>query len=113
MAASPISRHRFYSRDRTAADIAIVRGLDKIASIRLARGGTIESLADLDEQALIAHPGQVTAGNANVREIARSHHSPILGERHCAFSQCRLRSASGGNSGRAVAISLSYLDGGL
>ena len=66
MAASPISRQSFYSRDRIAADIAILRELAKIGSCRLLIGGAINAVADLDEQTLVAHSGQITAGNSNV-----------------------------------------------
>ena len=66
IAASPISRQGLHSRDRTAADIAILRGLAKIASCRLLLGGAIYAVADLDEQTFVAHTGQITAGNSNV-----------------------------------------------
>ena len=63
---SPIPRHSFHSRDRTAAAIAILRELAKIGLCRLLIGGAINAVADLDEQTLVAHAGQITAGNSNV-----------------------------------------------
>jgi hypothetical protein len=49
MAASPIFRQSFHSRDRTAADIAILGEFAKIGSCRLLIGGAINAVADLDE----------------------------------------------------------------
>lgn len=66
MAALPIFRQSFYSRDRAAADIAVHRELAKIGSCRLLIGGPINAVADLDQQALVAHSGQITAGNSKV-----------------------------------------------
>jgi hypothetical protein len=48
MAAPPISRQSFHSRDRTAADIANLLELAKIGSCLLLIGGAINAVADLD-----------------------------------------------------------------
>lgn len=56
---------------------------------RCSFSSSIESVSNLYEQALIAHPGQVTTGNTNVREIACSHYPSFLGNRDCALSQRR------------------------
>lgn len=68
--------------------------LGQIASSRLVLDGPIESVTNLDEQALIAHPSQVTTGNADIREIARSHHPSCTGERHFTLGLPARRSAS-------------------
>lgn len=55
--------------------------------------GAINAVADLDEQTLVTHAGQIAARDTDVRDIARSHHPSLSGERDCARSQRRLRTA--------------------
>lgn len=63
---------------------AIPEGGD-IGSSRLAVGGSIESVANFDEQTFATHPAQVTAGNTDVREIARSHYPSLSDKRDRAI----------------------------
>lgn len=63
---APILRHSLYLRDLRDAVLPTRGTRIRLKLCRIARGGAIESVTDLDEQTLIAHPGQVAAGNANV-----------------------------------------------
>jgi hypothetical protein len=90
---TPIPRRDFYCSDQAIIGVAICRKPTTIRSSRLAFGGTIDSIAHFDEQTLVAHPGQVTAGNAYVSEIARSHYPSFLGKRNRARSQRRFLAA--------------------
>jgi hypothetical protein len=59
-------RHGFHLRDRTAADIAILRKLAKIGSCRLAIDCAILAIADLHKQPFFTHAGKVAARHPDV-----------------------------------------------
>jgi len=56
-------------------------------SCHLAIGRPIEAIADLLEQALLAHTGQIIPRNTDVGKFARPHDAPLSGQGYRTVSQ--------------------------
>jgi hypothetical protein len=67
---------------------------DNHPSSSLTIHSAIKSVADFDEQTLVAHSSQVATGNADCRQLRRPHCASVPSEGRRPLSQRRLRATS-------------------
>ena len=82
-------------------------------SSRFGNCRSVTPIAHLNEQALVAHAGQMAARNANLGQLFRPDYPIVHGKCDRAFSEGQLRTAGQPNSLGSVAISLANLEGVL
>lgn len=87
-----------------------VRATDEIVtSGRLTVGSTVAAIADLDQQTLLAHAGQIATGDADIREITGPHYASLQGQGDRTVSQGRLWSSRKAYGLRAVPVAFALL----
>ena len=89
------------------------QGWPSIVSCGLGRGRAVAAKPDFHQQAFIAHPADVAARDADVRQLFRPDLTAFTGERDSSVPQARLWAAGQRDPLRAIPIPLAYPLNGL